>query len=446
MKRRFLKIISAVMAFTLIIGASCAYCFSTAAMESVSGSYDYLCDYIDKNSQSVLDVFNGLWTTKKTSVDSSYNTVYAVIMKSTEDDSIIFFTGYLNLTSEVATGCAMRVTKNDSKYAVYIADERSSDSYTGEASVDPASYKDSLSFTIKKNDTTVTNAERSVLFNKLFKDSLSIWEDLLKDKAHISLANFGFSKLGYTAIDINAKLNGLVWINSGLYYYKNGKVDKSFKGLAKYDGKWYYISNGTVDESYVGIADNAYGSWYVKKGTIDFSKNGVVSSGLNYYLIKNGKVDDSFTGLYKYNGTWYYFTKGKLDAKYVGMAKNDYGWWYVKNGTIDFSYTGMAKNDYGWWYITNGKLDTKYTGMAKNDYGWWYMTNGKLDRTFTGLAKNQYGWWYLSKGTIDYKFVGLAKNQYGWWYVRNGKIDTTYNGKASNRYGTWNVRNGKVVS
>ena len=446
MKISFKKIISLILALTVIMGALFIHCFSVSAMETISGSYDYLCNYIDKNSQNVLDVFNGLYVTKTTKIDSAYNSVYAVIMKSPEDDSILFFTAYLNILSETATGCAMRVTKAGTSYSVYIADERSTESYTGEASISPATYTNTANYTIKKDDTIVKNAEKSSLFNKLFNDSLTIWEGLLKDKARISLANFGFSKLGYTPIDINATLDGLVWMDSRFYYYKNGKVDTTFKGLSKYESKWYYVSNGTVDYEYVGVADNNYGTWYVQNGTIDFTANGVVASGWTYYYVKNGKVDTSFTGLCKYNGTWWYFSKGKLDINYVGMAKNDYGWWYVKKGNIDFTYTGMAKNEYGWWYITNGKLDTKYTGMAKNDYGWWYMKNGKLDTTFTGLAKNDYGWWYLSKGTIDYKYVGLAKNQYGWWYVKNGRIDTSYNGRASNQYGTWTVKNGKVVS
>ena len=408
MKKRFLKVLSAVMAFVLIVGASCAYCFCANALETISGSYDYLCNYIDKNSQSVFDVFNGLWITKSTDVDSAYKTVYAVIMRSPDDDdSIVFFTAYTNVASDLVTGCALRVTKAGNEYAVYVSDEKASgDSYSGEASVKPATYTDTLTFTIKKNDVTEKNTDKSKLFNKLFRDSMTIWEDLLKDKAHISLSNFGFASLGYTPIDISAKFAGPVKINSTLYYYKDGSVDTSFTGIAKFseDGKWYYFNKGILDTTFEGVALNDWGRWYIKDGTIDFTANGVkaFTNPASCYVFKNGKVNTGATGLYKYNNTWYYFTKGCLDTKYVGMAKNDYGWWYMKNG----------------------KLDKTYTGLAKNQYGWWYMKNGKLDKTYKGLAKNQYGW----------------------WYVKNGTIDTSYNGKASNQYGTWNVKNGKVVS
>ncbi len=188
------------------------------------------------------------------------------------------------------------------------------------------------------------------------------------------------------------------------------------------DGVWYYYKDGKVDTTYTGMAKNEYGWWYMT----------------------NGKLDTKYTGMAKNEYGWWYMTNGKLDTKYTGMAKNQYGWWYMTNGKLDTKYTGMAKNEYGWWYMTNGKLDTKYTGMAKNQYGWWYMTNGKLDTKYTGMAKNQYGWWYMTNGKLDAKYTGLAENDYGTWYMQNGKIDTKFSGTVTVAGKTYEVKNGKV--
>ncbi len=189
------------------------------------------------------------------------------------------------------------------------------------------------------------------------------------------------------------------------------------------DGNWYYYKNGKLDTSYTGMAKNKYGWWYVK----------------------NGKLDTTYTGMAKNQYGWWYVKNGKLDTTYTGMARNQYGWWYVKNGKLDTTYTGMAKNEYGWWHMKNGKLDTTYTGMARNQYGWWHMKNGKLDTTYTGMAKNEYGWWHMKNGKLDLTYTGISTNQYGMWYVKNGKLDTTYTGTATHKDQTYNVKNGKVI-
>ena len=443
MKNKLKKIFCSFIAIVMIFCTCCASVTNAYAVETVKGSFNYLWNYVDENAQKIINEMTGIMSTKSINFDK-YKTVYSIIYLDKENTSIYFFSVYLNLISGITTGCILELKKDDTSYGVYLADDRDNTTATGEAMVNPKIYSGSVNFSITIDGEESTNLQKQTLFNTVFRKSLDLWEEILQDKAHISLANFGFKKLGYNAIDINEKFNGLIHINSGLYYYTNGNPDKTFKGLAKYESTWYYVSNGTVDTSYVGMASNDYGVWYVKNGTIDFKYNGVVEYNSTWVYVKNGKLDTSFTGLVKYNSTWWYFSEGKLDVNYVGLGKNQYGWWYVKDGQIDFSYTGMAKNQYGWWYVTKGKLDTKYTGMAKNDYGWWYITNGKLDTTYTGMAKNQYGWWYLSKGKIDYSYKGLAKNDYGWWYISKGTIDYTYNGYASNQYGTWRVVNGKV--
>ena len=158
-------------------------------------------------------------------------------------------------------------------------------------------------------------------------------------------------------------------INSDVSFISISAFAAELNGLNKTDGKWYYYKNGKIDKTFVGMAKNQYGWWYVKNGTIDFS----------------------YTGMAKNQYGWWYIKKGKLDTTYTGMAKNQYGWWYMKNGKLDTTYTGMAKNQYGWWYMKKGKLDTTYTGIEKNQYGYWYMKNGKLDTSYNGTYTDYNG-------------------------------------------------------
>ena len=139
--------------------------------------------------------------------------------------------------------------------------------------------------------------------------------------------------------------NGLCQAQDGTWnYYKNGKKDSSYTGLAGNEYGWFYVKNGTVDWEYTGLAGNEYGWFYVKNGVLDWS--------------------------------------------YTGVAGNEYGWFYIKNGVLDWSYTGVANNEYGWFYIKNGALDWSYTGLAYNAYGTWYIVNGAVAFDYTGSVNN----------------------------------------------------------
>lgn len=200
------------------------------------------------------------------------------------------------------------------------------------------------------------------------------------------------------------KLNGLYKIENQWTYYKNGKVDKTFAGMAKNDYGWWYVKNGAIDFSYTGMAKNDFGWWYIKDG--------------------------------------------KLDLTYTGMAKNQYGWWYMSNGKLDLKYTGMANDSNGsggWMYVKDGKFDPKFNGMAKGADGWMYATNGKLNEKYTGMAKNAYGWWYIKNGKLDLTYTGISSNAYGYWYINKGKLDLTYTGTIKDKNNNeWKVTNGKA--
>ena len=61
----------------------------------------------------------------------------------------------------------------------------------------------------------------------------------------------------------SADVNGLVYSSSDKcwYYYTNGVVNKTYKGLAMANGKWWYVENGTINFTYTGMA-YGNGKWY----------------------------------------------------------------------------------------------------------------------------------------------------------------------------------------
>ena len=169
------------------------------------------------------------------------------------------------------------------------------------------------------------------------------------------------------------------------------------------DGNWFYYKDGKVDTAYTGLAANEYGWWYVEAGQINFNVTGL--------------VNDSTYG-------WWYVENSQINFNYTGLVQNAYGWWYVENGAINFNATGLAQNEYGWWYVENGQVNFNYTGLAANEYGWWRVEGGKINFNYTGLALNEYGWWYVEGGKINFNYNGYAA-YYGVTYrVEGGKVIT----------------------
>ena len=225
----------------------------------------------------------------------------------------------------------------------------------------------------------------------------------------------------------NTKVGNASVVITGIGDY-DGVCNVSFKivyGTGMYkgsDGQWYYYTNGKVDKTYIGLAKNTYGWWYMNKGILDTSYTGLVKYKTNWVYVVNGKLNSTYTGLVKYKSNWVYVNKGKLDASYTGLVKYKSNWVYVNKGKLDASYTGLVKYKSNWVYVNKGKLDTSFTGMAKNQYGWWYVNKGKLDLTFTGIAKNPYGTWYLKNGKLDLTFSGKVTVAGKIYTIKNGKV------------------------
>ena len=145
------------------------------------------------------------------------------------------------------------------------------------------------------------------------------------------------------------------------------------------DGTWNYYRNGKIDSGYTGLAENEAGWWYVKDGAIDFSYTGLVPN-------ENG---------------WWSVINGKLDFGYTGLMANENGWWSVINGKLDFGYTGLMANENGWWSVINGKLDFGYTGLMANENGWWYVDDGCIAFDYTGNVSDETGIWKVVNGHVE---------------------------------------------
>ena len=213
------------------------------------------------------------------------------------------------------------------------------------------------------------------------------------------------------------------------------------------DGNWFYYKDGKVDTAYTGLAANEYGWWYVEAGQINFNVTGLVNdSTYGWWYVENSQINFNYTGLVQNAYGWWYVENGAINFNATGLARNEYGWWYVENGQVNFNYTGLAANEYGWWYVEGGKINFNYTGLVANEYGWWYVEGGKINFNYTGLAANEYGWWRVEGGKINFNYTGLALNEYGWWYVEGGKINFNYNGYAAYYGVTYRVEGGKVIT
>lgn len=212
-------------------------------------------------------------------------------------------------------------------------------------------------------------------------------------------------RMSELADKVNAKLNsGWVEYRDGDWWYvKDGKIDKTFTGVAPNENGWWYCYKGKVDFNYTGLAKNDNGWWYCKNGKVDFTFNGLCQLGKSWWLVKFGAVDFSFTGLYK--------------------NPVDKAWWYVVKGQIDFSYTGLVKNGSDYWKVVKNKVDSDYFGLGQNEKGaWMYFEAGKFIPDHFGLVPNKNGTWVVQKGLVDFDFNGKYHYSGVDFKVKNGKI------------------------
>lgn len=350
--------------------------------------------------------------------------------------------------------------------------------------------------------------------NKTVKPACGSWWYVSGWKIDFSFTGFGKNgddlwyvkdgqvQFGYTGVARGTDQYG----NTSTYYVTNGRVDKSFDGLAygiyngeegwinfcdgkpkysyeslvEYNGAWWKMSGYMIDFDYTGAASNEAGTWYVRNGQVDFGYTGVIegksgSRSYQYYFI-NGKANENLTGVFytTVNGAegWYGFYKGELatsDDYYEAPGRvlsNASGWWYInpKTGLVDFNYNGLGITEdddwYHYWYVENGQINFNFNGLYNYHTRYYgdilcYITNGQVDPNVNGVyqltVNGQTNWYGFAQGMQTENEVLMNPYDGSWWYTGNdGLVDFSYTGIAErydqngDKFDSWYVRNGQV--
>lgn len=145
----------------------------------------------------------------------------------------------------------------------------------------------------------------------------------------------------------------------------------SSKGITveKVNGKWVATRNGKIDKSYNGIAKNDNGWWLVRGGYVKFDYTGIAKNENGWWRIVGGKVDFYATGVYKNENGWFYCAGGCVDFGFTGIAGNDNGYWYIKNGCVDFNKNGTVYYKGVKWTVKNGKAVGEIPKQVKQAFG-----------------------------------------------------------------------------
>ena len=350
--------------------------------------------------------------------------------------------------------------------------------------------------------------------NKTVKPACGSWWYVSGWKIDFSFTGFGKNgddlwyvkdgqvQFGYTGVARGTDQYG----NTSTYYVTNGRVDKSFDGLAygsyngeegwinfcdgkpkysyenlvEYNGAWWKMSGYMIDLDYTGAASNESGTWYVRNGQVDFGYTGVIegksgSRSYQYYFI-NGKANENLTGVFytTVNGAegWYGFYKGELatsDDYYEAPGRvlsNASGWWYInpKTGLVDFNYNGLGITEdddwYHYWYVENGQINFNFNGLYNYHTRYYgdilcYITNGQVDPNVNGVyqltVNGKTNWYGFVRGMQTEDEVLMNPYDGSWWYTGDdGLVDFSYTGIAErydqngDKFDSWYVRNGQV--
>ena len=173
--------------------------------------------------------------------------------------------------------------------------------------------------------------------------------------------------------NVTVPYTGVRFVNGGWVYYRNGKPDYSFTGVAKSTkGNWIFVRNGRYAPSFTGVAKSTKGNWiFVRNGRFDASFTGVAKSTKgNWIFVRNGRYVPSFTGVAKSTkGNWLFVRNGRYTSSFTGVAKSTKGnWVYVKKGRFDASFTGIAPvvNSSKKYYVVKGYWKKSYSGKIGN--------------------------------------------------------------------------------
>ena len=254
-----------------------------------------------------------------------------------------------------------------------------------------------------------------------------------------------------------------------LWYYKDGRIDKTFEGIVEYNGSQFYVRDGKVQK--VGgltlVKDKGYfltdgrvqtqhtglvqydGEWfYITEGILDTSVSGVVPYDGSEFVFTQGRLIQELNGLWlnPRDNTWYFIANGQVQRDYTGLALYDGHWFHVVKGVFDQTYTGLVLYDNAWFYVTKGELNTNISGVVPYDGGKFIFSAGRLANEVNGLWLNPKDkkWYFASNGQIQTQYTGVAMYDDEWFYIRKGILADDYNGTIQYNGATFRVRAGQL--
>ena len=254
-----------------------------------------------------------------------------------------------------------------------------------------------------------------------------------------------------------------------LWYYKDGKIDKTFEGIVEYNGsqfyvkdgkvqkidgltlvkdKWYFLTEGRVQTQHTGLVQYD-GEWfYITEGILDTSISGVVPYDGGEFVFTQGRLIQELNGLWLNPGdnTWYFIANGQVQRDYTGLALYDGHWFHVVKGVFDQTYTGLVLYDNAWFYVTKGELNPNISGVVPYDGGKFIFSAGRLANEVNGLWLNPKDkkWYFAANGQIQTQYTGVAMYDNEWFYIRKGILATDYNGTIQYNGATFRVRAGQL--
>ena len=257
--------------------------------------------------------------------------------------------------------------------------------------------------------------------------------------------------------------------NGDLWYYKDGRIDKTFEGMVTYDGSqfyvkdgkvqkidglklvnetWYFLTEGRLQIQHTGLVQYD-GEWfYVTKGILDTTISGVVPYDGGEFVFTQGRLIQELNGLWLNPGdhTWYFIANGQVQRNYTGLALYDGHWFHVVNGIFDQTYTGLVIYNNAWFYVTKGELNTGISGVVSYNGGKFIFSVGRLANEVNGLWLNPKDkkWYFASNGQIQTQYTGVAMYDNEWFYIRKGMLASDYNGTIQYNGATFRVQAGQL--
>ncbi len=250
--------------------------------------------------------------------------------------------------------------------------------------------------------------------------------------------------------------NGFVEKDGELYFYVNGKEDRSLLGLNNIDGDYYFIDYGGICRTgyfYAWDTNCELPCGYYEFGEDGKMLQGVVQKDSGVYYYVNGKEDRSMIGLNKIDGDYYFIDYGgicKTGKFYVWETNCDLPCGHYEFGDDGKMLQGFVEKADGVYYYVNGNEDRSLVGLNNFDGDYYFIDYGGICRTgyfyvwdtncelpcgnyefdengkmLQGFVEKADGIYYYVNGREDRSLVGLNKIGDDYYFIDYGGICKT---------------------